>query len=148
MADLDLDGFGSEVDADILVLNEVKTIEQVQEICLAMNRDDDFVAISNFRNGDADLEVGTVSRYPLSDVVEFDPFPDAGQVEPQEIKLERVDLEGIHDVNTSRGFLMAKVPALNSFIIATQSLLLVNPGNLIILMRKNESWLRLRLLSA
>jgi endonuclease/exonuclease/phosphatase family metal-dependent hydrolase len=116
---LNLSGFAAEIDADILVLNEVKTVENLQQIRLALGREDDFVAISSFENGSENLEVGIISRFPLAEVVEFDPTPENGQLVPEQRILERVNLPGIANVVTERGFLVARVPSQNLFVIAT-----------------------------
>ena len=46
---LNLTGYAAEINPDILVLNEVKTIEQIQQIRAGLGRDDDFIAISRMR---------------------------------------------------------------------------------------------------
>jgi len=115
---LDLSGYAAEVHPDILVLNEVLRIEDVQAIRNGLGREDDFIAITSFENGVSNLEVAIISRFPLTDVVEFDPFPEPGQTVPEQRKLEHLNLAGVPDVNTDRGFLVARIPSLNMFVIA------------------------------
>jgi endonuclease/exonuclease/phosphatase family metal-dependent hydrolase len=119
VAALDLTGFATEIDADILVLNKVKTLDDLQELRARLGRDEDFLAISSFEQGSGDLEVGILSRFPLTEVVEFDRPPEPTQTTPPQQLLERVTLPGIADVGTGRGFLVARVPAHNLVVIGT-----------------------------
>ena len=116
--DLDLEGFVNEVDFDILLVNEIKIQDDLDQLKSAMERDDNDTAISSFGRGTNDLEVGIISRFPLTDIVEFDRSLDnSGSVEEE--RLERVDLPGIANVGVGRGFLVAKVPDLKLFVIVT-----------------------------
>lgn len=118
VGDLDLAGFVKEVDFDILLVNEIKTQDDLEQLKSQMNRDDNYSAISSFGRGNNDLEVGIISRFPLSDIVEFDRSLDSsGSV--KEVRLETVDLQGIANVGVGRGFLVAKIPALKLFAIVT-----------------------------
>lgn len=118
VADLDLEGLVQEVDFDILLVNEIKTQDDLDKIKSEMNRDDFYTAISSFGSGSNNLEVGIISRFPLTDIVEFDRSLDrSGNI--TEVRLERVDLKGIADVGVGRGFLVAKVPELKLFTIVT-----------------------------
>jgi exonuclease III len=119
VADLNLDGFAAEIDADILVLNEIKTLADLQAIQAALDREEDFSAISSFETGSGNLEVGLISRFPITDVVEFDRSPENNQVSPQQRRLERVNLPGIADVGVGRGFLVAHIPSQNVVVIVT-----------------------------
>ena len=55
-------------------------------------------------------------------MVEYDPSPDntGAAGEPAEEPLTRVDVPGLADVTTARGFLTADVPALGITLVATQ----------------------------
>lgn len=118
VSDLDLEGFVNEVDFDILLVNEIKTPDDLEQLKSEMGRDDNDTAISSFGSGNNDLEVGIISRFPLTDIVEFDRSPDnSGSV--KEVRLKRVDLQGIANVGVGRGFLVAKVPDLKLFVIVT-----------------------------
>jgi len=83
-----------------------------------MNREEFHTAISSFATGNGNLEVGIISRFPLTDIVEFDRSPDNQNSIIAEEKLERVNKPGIAPVGVCRGFLVAKVPVLNAFVIA------------------------------
>ena len=116
--DLNLEGFVSEVDFDILIVNEIKKVEELSELKSAMGKTDYFEAISSFDSGERGLEVGIISGFPITDVIEYDRSLDnSGNVE--ERLLERVDIEGIADVGVGRGFLVAKIPELKLFVIAS-----------------------------
>lgn len=116
--DLDLDGFLEEADFDILIVNEIKTKADLDELKSEMNKEDFFSAMSSFDPGNNGLEVAIISRYPLTDIVEFDRSVDnSGGIE--ERKLERVAVEGIANTGVGRGFLVAQIPQLNLFVIAT-----------------------------
>ena len=119
VSDLNLDGFATEIDADILVFNEIKTIADIQGIQAVLDREEDFTAISSFETGSGNLEVGLISRFPITEVVEFDRSPETNQVSPQQRRLERVNLPGIADVGVGRGFLVAHIPSQNVVVIVT-----------------------------
>lgn len=119
ISDLDLREFGNEVNPDILVLNEVKTIDDIRAIRAALDREEDAIAISSFESGNGNPEVGILSRFPITDVVEFDRSLESNQVTPTEKRLERVHLAGIADVDVGRGFLVVHIPSKNLFIIGT-----------------------------
>jgi predicted extracellular nuclease len=119
VSDLNLDGFAAEIDADILVFNEIKTIADIQGIQAVLDREEDFTAISSFETGSGNLEVGLISRFPITEVVEFDRSPETNQVSPQQRRLERVNLPGIADVGVGRGFLVAHIPSQNVVVIVT-----------------------------
>lgn len=70
--DLALRDFAEAVDFDILILNEIQTQTDLDQIKANLNRDHFSTAISSFSNGSGNLEVGILSRFPLTEVVEFD----------------------------------------------------------------------------
>lgn len=115
---LDLDGFLEEADFDILIVNEIKQERDLNQLKSRMNRADFFSAMSSFDRGNNGLEVGIISRYPLTNIVEYDRSLD-GSGGIVERKLERVNVRGIADVGVGRGFLVAEVPELKLFVIAT-----------------------------
>ena len=119
VAALDLDGFLAEVDFDILLVNEIKNQEDLDNLMSAMGREDFHTAISSFENGSGNLEVGIISRFPLTEIVEFDHSPDNSGAMIAERQLERVNQSGIEDVDVSRGFLVAEVPELELFVIVS-----------------------------
>ena len=115
---LDLDGFLQEVDFDILIVNEIKKREDLSLLKSAMGKEDFFSAVSSFDAGERGLEVGFISRFPMTNIVEFDRSLDnSGDVE--ERRLERVEIEGIADVGVGRGFLVARIPELKLFVVAS-----------------------------
>ncbi|MEM7758487.1 MAG: lamin tail domain-containing protein [Cyanobacteria bacterium P01_A01_bin.40] len=116
--ELDLDGYAEEVDFDILIVNEIKQNADLNDLKAAMGKENFFTAISSIDVGNRGLEVGIISRFPLTDIVEFDRSLDnSGGVD--ERKLERVDIRGIANVGVGRGFLVAKIPQLQLFVVAT-----------------------------
>lgn len=121
----DLQRFGAEVRPDIVLLDEVTSLAVVERARDAMGLQGFYVACSDFEQADDreydSLEVGIISRFPLTNVIEFDRSPDnTGQSgEPAERKLERVAVEGIADVSVSRGFLVADVEQLGLTVVVT-----------------------------
>ncbi|QDV50835.1 Endonuclease/Exonuclease/phosphatase family protein [Gimesia fumaroli] len=118
VTDLKIDDFLNEVDFDILLVNEIKTQDDLNSLKAAMDREDFHTAISSFTNGNGNLEVGIISRFPLTEIVEYDRSIDnSGNI--TEKKLERVNLPGIANVGVGRGFLVAKVQSLNLYVIVS-----------------------------
>jgi len=106
VSDLDLAGFVEEVDFDVLLVNEIKTQDDLDQLKSEMNRDDNDTAISSFGRGSNNLEVGIISRFPITDIIEFDRSLDnSGNIE--EVRLERVDRRGIANVGVGRGLWLA-----------------------------------------
>jgi endonuclease/exonuclease/phosphatase family metal-dependent hydrolase len=118
-SDLDLARFAAEIDADILILNEVKRVSELHAIRDGLGRPQDASVISNFENGDDDLEVGVITRYRIGQVIEFDRAPENNQTAPRQTRLERTPLPGIAEVGVARGFLVVEIPEQGLFIIAT-----------------------------
>ena len=117
--DLEIDEFLQEVDFDVLLVNEIKTQDDLDSLKAAMDREEYFTAISSFESGNGNLEVGIISRFPLSEITEFDRSPDNFGNGINERRLERVTLDGIADVGVGRGFLVAKIPTLDLYVIVT-----------------------------
>ena len=110
----------------MVILDEVTSLEVVNAARDKMGFLGFHAACSDFNQNDdesfSSLEVGFISRLPLENVVEFVVTPDntGAPGEPAERELERVDLERVApDVNPSRGFLTADVPALGVTIVGT-----------------------------
>ena len=116
---LKLDEIRSVIDPDVMVLNEVRTLSHVKAIASKMGFPEKNYAISSFGNGDNNLEVAIISKYPLSEVKEFDPYPEAQQTVPTQLPLENPNIAGVKKVGTARGFLVAKIESLNYYVIAT-----------------------------
>jgi endonuclease/exonuclease/phosphatase family metal-dependent hydrolase len=95
-------------------------VEKVREL---MGLTGYHLAMSDFEQHDLGefnaLEVAILSRFPLDNVLEFDRSPDNQAGDPAEQKLERVDLPGIAETGTSRGFLAADVPQAKLRLIVT-----------------------------
>ncbi len=112
-------------DADIIVLDEVTSLEVVAAIRDRLGLTGYHVACSDFAQDDHDtfnsLEVGIISRFPLTDVLEYDPSPDNTQAvgEPAERPLVNIGLPGLADAMPSRGYLVARVPHLGLTVLAT-----------------------------
>jgi len=66
------------------------------------------------------LEVGLISKFPLANVIEYDPSPDntSAAGEPAEERLVRTNMPGIANARSSRGFLAADVPSLGITLLA------------------------------
>jgi endonuclease/exonuclease/phosphatase family metal-dependent hydrolase len=111
-----------------LVTWNAKDLLRLEDIVKAirdeMGLDEYYVACSNFVLSDGDnrgaFEVAIISKYPLSDITEYDPFPEA-EDDPGMTEVEIVPLTqyGIVDIGTSRGFLMAKIPDFNLYVGVT-----------------------------
>ena len=113
-------------DADILILDEITSLATVDAIRDAMNlqTSHSHTACSDFSQDDnnrhSSLEVGIISRFPMTNVLEFDPSPDNTNQpgEPNERQLHRVGTIG--GTNTAaRGFLTARVAEHGLTIVAT-----------------------------
>lgn len=122
----DLEDFGQHFqDADIVILDEVTSLSVVNAARNKMGFTDFHTACSDFHQNDSltfsSLEVGIISKFPLTNVVEFDTSPDntGDPGEPDEEHLERVNVPGIANVNPSRGFLTAHVPSLGVTLVCT-----------------------------
>ena len=122
----DLGAFATEFpDADIIVLDEVTSIDVVKAVRDRMGYTGFHTACSDFSQNDNlgvnSLEVGIISRFPLTNVVEFDPSTDnTGQPgEPGEEPLVDIGVPGISNLQTSRGFLTADVADLGITLVCT-----------------------------
>lgn len=122
----DLQEFGQQFpDADIIILDEVTSLAVVNAARDKMGFTGFHTACSDFNQNDNDtfnsLEVGIISKFPLTNVVEFDVTPDqtGAADEPQEQPLEKVNLPGIADVQPGRGFLTAHIPSLGLTVVCT-----------------------------
>lgn len=77
-----------------------------------------------------DLQVGVIGRFTMADVVEFEPFTEQKQTSRRRERLERRDMEGIANLNTGRGFLVAHIPPKNLIVIGAHlKALRGNTGN-------------------
>jgi len=122
----DLRSFGAAFkEADIIFIDEVCSIEVVNAARDAMGFAGYHTICSDFNPDDDDtfnsFEVGLISRFPLTNVIEFDPSPDnSGKPhQPKEQKLFQVRLPGLESLPVSRGFLAADAPALGLTLMIT-----------------------------
>jgi endonuclease/exonuclease/phosphatase family metal-dependent hydrolase len=119
----DFTQFAEDLKPDILVLQEVTQLATVEKVRELMGLTGYHLAMSDFEQNDLGefnaLEVAILSRFPLDNVLEFDRSPDNQPGDPAEQKLERVDLPGIAETGTSRGFLAADVPHAKLRLIVT-----------------------------
>jgi endonuclease/exonuclease/phosphatase family metal-dependent hydrolase len=119
----DFTQFAADLKPDILVLQEVTQFATVETVRELMGLTGYHIAMSDFEQNDLGefnaLEVAILSRFPLENVLEFDRSPDNQPGDPAEQKLERVDLPGIAETGTSRGFLYAEVPHAKLSLIVT-----------------------------
>ena len=119
----DFHQFASDLKPDILLLQEITKPSTVEKVRDLMGLDGYHIAMSDFEQNDNGqfnaLEVAIISRLPLTKIIEFDHSPDNQAGDPDEQKLERVDLQGIAETGTSGGFLYAEVPEANLILIVT-----------------------------
>lgn len=111
----ELDRFEREIDADVLLLQEISSRTVLNRLLIKMGRDADYIALSSFGAGSGDHEVAIVSRYEIELSQEFDRSTDGGG--PNETRLERPDERGVADVGVGRGFLVAHIPELKLIAI-------------------------------
>ena len=110
---------------DVLLLQEVTSVAVVAAIRETMGLAGHHMAVSDFVQDDnagyGALEVAILSRFPLTEVREFDPFPDqtGDPGEPAESTLVPPALPGLTVNHTSRGFLVARVEALDLSVAVT-----------------------------
>ena len=116
---LDLQDFVNEVDFDVLLVNEIKKQSDLEKMKQGMRRDNFFTTISSFSNGDGNLEVGIISRFPLTNIVEFDQSIDGAVNGVTETTLKVSQIPGVANRNVGRGFLVAQIPDLNTFVIVS-----------------------------
>ncbi len=119
VTDLDLSGIAQEIDADIWLLQEVKQQSDIDSIARGLGLNGASTAISSFQNGTGNLEVGIISRFPLTNIVEFDQTPDGSVSGTTEQQLNPPNIPGIASRSVGRGFLVAEIPSLNTFVIVS-----------------------------
>ena len=114
----DLKSFGKEVNPDIVLLQEITSCKIVKKIAKQMGLKNAHIACSDFSQNDnnrhASFEVAIISRFPINQVIEYDPSPDnrVDENDPPELKLEAVSKIGIKPSGTSRGYLWAEIEEL------------------------------------
>ena len=119
----DFSDFFTQVDPDIILIQEVTSEAVVQQIATEMGfpAGQFHVAISDFVTSDGpnrnSFEVAIISRFPLAEIAEFDPIPDAPTSKTAELSIDPVTGVGVESVGTSRGFLRVDVPDLKLSLV-------------------------------
>lgn len=110
--------FASAVRPDVLILEEVVTPTVAIAVRDAMGLDGYYVACSNFNPSDEPdftaLEVAVLSRWPFTQVIEYDPTPDNNLAEgdPDELPVSaslKLGIPAPTDLAGTRGFLWARI---------------------------------------
>ncbi|PWJ43757.1 exonuclease III [Sediminitomix flava] len=106
---------------DIILLQEFTSIEQVEALAEALKLENWSLSCSDFNMKDHNrfnsFEVAILSRFPLSNVTEYDPYPERRKRKnyPFEKPLEVQD-KSYEKIRTSRGFLVAEIEELKLMI--------------------------------
>lgn len=113
----DLKRFADTIKPDILCLQEITSIDVVNKIRDVMELNDYYTACSDFSQNDqnasyADFEVAVISKYPLTQILEYDYSPDNKPGDPVECKIFPLEDYGIEKVGVSRGFLWVRIDEL------------------------------------
>ena len=119
--------FAANVQPDVLLLEEVNSRETAEAFAHAVGLPTGpaYVAVSDFNPHDegeyGTLDVAILSRFPLTNAVEFDRGTDGNGRPgyPRERKLDRVNLDGFADAGVGRGILAADVLALGMTVAVT-----------------------------
>ena len=118
--------FASAVRPDVLILQEVVTPAVATAVRDAMGLDGYYVACSNFNPSDEPdftaLEVAVLSRWPFTQVIEYDPTPDndLADGDPDELPIAaslKLDIPAPADLLGTRGFLWARIADVRLTII-------------------------------
>jgi endonuclease/exonuclease/phosphatase family metal-dependent hydrolase len=117
----DLNRFGSTINPDILILQEVSSKAVVEKIKNEMGLEDYWVEISDFlqprAREDDPFEVAFISKYPLNKVAEYDTTMDNGSEATNENELYPLRHLGIKDKRPGRGFLWGRIDSLKLTVI-------------------------------
>lgn len=110
--------FASAVRPDVLILEEVVTPAVATAVRDAMGLDGYYVACSNFNPSDEPdftaLEVAVLSRWPFTQVIEYDPTPDndLADGDPDELPISaslKLGIPAPADIFGTRGFLWVRI---------------------------------------
>jgi len=113
--------YAAKVRPDLLVIQEVTSVAVVEALRDAMGLSGYHIAVSNFNPIDppdfGGFEVAILSRFPITQVVEYDPSPDNGANpdDPPEmplLPLKKLGFETPDDVGFIRGFLWVRIDEL------------------------------------
>ncbi len=118
--------FGGRIRPDVLVLEEVVGAHVVEAAAAAMGLSGYHTACSDFTHPDepdfGHFEVAVVSKYPITQVIEYDPTPDrdptsAGPEELPILPLRKLGLAAPVEPAGLRGFLWVRIDALKLTVI-------------------------------
>lgn len=118
----DFENFYSDIEPDILILQELTSGDEAVEIARKMGLNKYFVVVSNFGNDNdsrGSFEVAIISKYSLSHIKEFETIPDERiQNGGTEYKINDPEILGFVYKRGGRGFLSAYVEELDLWITA------------------------------
>jgi endonuclease/exonuclease/phosphatase family metal-dependent hydrolase len=102
-----------EVKPDILCIQEITSHSIAGEIKKVMGFEEYHIACSDFVQSDganrSSFEVAVLSKFPITEILEFDRSPDNVEEDPPEESLIPPEIEGIGEANFSRGFLWVRI---------------------------------------
>lgn len=110
--------FATAVRPDVLIIQEVVTAAVATAVRDAMGLDGYYVACSNFNPSDEPdftaLEVAVLSRWPFTQVIEYDPTPDndLADGDPDELPISaslKLGIPAPADLTGTRGFLWVRI---------------------------------------
>lgn len=104
---------GAELRPDVLLLQAVTSRSCVERIRDLMGLHDFHVVVSDFAPGDGssrrDFEVAILSRFPVTQAIEYDPIPDVSEPGVEELPLTALVKVGVARAATSRGVLWCRI---------------------------------------
>ncbi len=122
----DLAAFGSRIHPDVLVMEEVVSPEVVKAVRDAMGLHDYHIAVSDFNPADpgdfTGLEVAVLSRFPITQAIEYDPTPD-NHGKPNSLPelpimpLAKLGMTTPEQDEQIRGFLWVRIDALRLTVV-------------------------------
>lgn len=122
----DFTAFSAKIRPDVLIIEEITSKACAEAVRDAMGLGGYHVACSNFNPTDAPdfgaFEVAVLSRFPITQVVEYDPSPDNGAnpADPPELPIAMLAKFGLTapiDAAGGRGFLWVRIDALRLTVV-------------------------------
>lgn len=123
----DFTGFAARVRPDVLIIEEITSLAAAEAVRDAMGLKGYHVACSDFSPGDAPdfsaFEVGVISRFPITQVIEYDPSLDneGKPGAPQELPIApllKIGQLAPTEAQRIRGFLWVRIDALKLTAVA------------------------------
>lgn len=123
----DFTAFASRVRPDVLIVEEVTSQAAAEAVRDAMGLTGYHVACSDFSPGDAPdfsaFEVAVISRFPITQAIEYDPSPDNGSKpnSPPELPISpllKIGQTAPEQAERIRGFLWVRIDALKLTAVA------------------------------